>query len=153
MDLFNPASLKRDFLFSDPFYATIKLMKKQKKKNFFFSALYAWRGIIWNVKNESHMDFHFLACVVVGLAAFWFKVSAAEWLTLFIFFALVPTLELINSAIEDLCNTVRDELKLNYQATKIPRDLAAGAVLWTSIMALIAGMIIFVPKIVILFIK
>lgn len=128
-------------------------MRKQKKKNFFFSALYAWRGIIWNVQNESHMDFHFLACVVIGLAAHWLQVSVAEWLALFIFFALVPTMEMINSAIENLCDTVRDELKLNYQATKIPRDLAAGAVLWTSMMALITAIIIFVPKIVILFIK
>ncbi|MDO5561361.1 MAG: diacylglycerol kinase family protein [bacterium] len=123
-------------------------MKKQKKKNFFFSALYAWRGIVWNVDQESHMRFHFFACVVIGLLAYVLKVSVAEWLTLFVLFALVPTLEILNSAIEELCNTVRDELKLSYQATKVPRDLAAGAVLWTSIISIIISLIIFAPKII-----
>ena len=75
------------------------------------------------------------------------QLTLNEWLILLVFFALIPSLELVNSAVEDTCNCLRDNLQLDYQATKLPRDLAAGAVLWASVFTALAGAIIFLPKI------
>jgi len=57
---------------------------------------------------------------------------------------------LMNSAIEDLANVVRDHDQMNYQATKDARDLAAGGVLVLAITSAIIGLLIFVPKLLVL---
>ncbi len=120
---------------------------KTKKHSFFTSFIFAWRGIIHNLLTERNMRFHFAALILASLLGLFLQISLNEWLTLLVFFALIPTFELFNSALEETCNVIRDQLHLNYPATKLPRDLAAGAVLWSSIFASIAGMIIFLPKI------
>ena len=106
----------------------------------------AFAGIDWNLRHEGHMIFHVVAIFTVIAAGLFFRLSSNEWLTLIIFFALVPSLELVNSAVECTCDIVRDKLKLDYQATRLPRDLAAGAVLWASLAAVIAALIIFGPR-------
>ncbi len=121
---------------------------KTKKHTFFASVSFAWRGIIHNFNHERHMRFHLYATLLATIFGLYFRLSLTEWLILFIFFALIPALELFNTAIEEICNTVRDQLKLDYQATKFPRDLAAGAVFWASIFAFMAGLLIFLPKII-----
>lgn len=121
---------------------------KTKKHGFFTSFIFAWRGILWNLLNERNMKFHFGAMVLASLAGLYFNISQGEWLVLFVFFALIPTCELINSAVEETCNALRDHMHLNYQATKLPRDLAAGAVLWSSFFAVLTGLAIFLPKII-----
>ncbi len=130
----------------------MKLMKT-KKHGFFTSFIFAWRGIVWNLLNERNMKFHFAAMIIASLMAIYFQISTSEWLALIIFFALIPTAELINSAVEETCNTLRDSLHLGYQATKLPRDLAAGAVLWSSIFAGLTGICIFLPRIINLFLS
>lgn len=121
---------------------------KTKKHSFFTSFIFAWRGITHNLFTERNMKFHFAALIIATLLGLFFQIKAFEWLILIVFFALIPTFELFNSALEETCNIIRDQLHLNYSATKLPRDLAAGAVLWSSIFAFIAGVIIFLPKIV-----
>ena len=69
--------------------------------------------------------------------------EAQEWLTCLILFALVMSLELVNTAVEatvDLATKVYDPL------AKKAKDAAAGAVLIAAIFAAIIGLWIFVPK-------
>ena len=124
---------------------------KTKKHSFFTSFVFAWRGIIHNLLTERNMKFHFTILILATLLGLFFQIKTLEWLILIIFFALIPTFELFNSALEEICNLVRDQLHLDYPATKLPRDLAAGAVLWSSIFAFIAGLLIFLPKIILFF--
>ncbi len=122
-------------------------MQKKTKASFIKGFDFAWQGIIWNFWNERNMRFHLIASVIALIFGLFFKISVTEWLILTIFFALIPALELVNSAVEATCDVLRDRLRLDYAATKLPRDLAAGAVLWAAIFAAIAGLIIFLPKI------
>ena len=108
---------------------------------------HAWDGICWTVLHERTLQIHLLATIVVTMAGLILRLTAGEWLALLIFFTLVPTIELINTAIEIMCNIMRDELHLDYAATKLPRDMLAGAVLYSTIGAVIAGLVIFLPKI------
>jgi diacylglycerol kinase len=57
--------------------------------------------------------------------------------------------ELINSAIEMLCDYVQPE---RHASIKIVKDLAAGAVLLAAIGSVIIGGVVFLPKIYMLFI-
>ena len=109
---------------------------------------HAWDGIWWTVLHERNLQIHLLATIVTTMVGLILHLSACEWLVLLIFFTLVPAIELINTAIEIMCNIMRDELHLDYAATKLPRDMLAGAVLYSSIGAVLSGLIIFLPKII-----
>lgn len=73
-----------------------------------------------------------------------------EWLIIILFFGLVMSLELLNTAIEKLSDAFQPEKDTRIGVVK---DASAAAVLWASIMALIAGFLIFIPKIMLIFIN
>jgi hypothetical protein len=72
--------------------------------------------------------------------AVYFRVSVAEWLFVFGAIGLVLTTELLNTALEELCNMLKDTHDPHVAKIK---DLAAGAVLCASLCALAIGLIIF----------
>lgn len=92
------------------------------------------------------MKFHGLAALLVITLGFIVKLNQKEWITILVLIGLVWAAELINTAVEELANLVRDELELDYQATTRARDTAAGAVLVLAIVAAIVGLIVFIPK-------
>ncbi len=126
-------------------------MQKKKKTSFIKGFDFAWQGILWNALNERNMRIHLFVTILVLVLGMIFQLALIEWLILLFFIALIPALELVNSAIESTCDVLRDELKLNYKATKLPRDLAAGAVLWATIFAIFTGIVIFLPYMLLLF--
>lgn len=114
---------------------------KQLEK-FFMSFVHAGRGIVAGF-SERNMKLHGLAAIFVVVLGFVRGLSEVEWAIILILIAFVWTAELFNSSIEDLSDLVRDTNKLGYKATKRVRDLAAGAVLFSVIVAVIVGSIIF----------
>ena len=117
-------------------------------KKFFKGFVYAYRGIRATCK-ERNMRFHLFAAWVVIVAGIFFHLSRLEWAVIFICIGSVMAAEAINTAIESVCNVVRDELGAPYSSTRIARDVAAGAVLITALIAAIVGVIIFFPYVVI----
>lgn len=95
--------------------------------------------------SDRNMKIHGLAAGIGIFAGWWFQINRLEWLVVFLLIGGIWSLEMVNSAIEELSNTVRDSLKLDRQATKKPRDLAAGAVLLMAIISVICAVIIFTP--------
>ncbi len=86
----------------------------------------------------------FIACTIVA-AAFAFEISPMEWVIVLFCIGLVLALEMINSAIEKLCDLVHRDF---HPAIKIVKDVSAAAVLWVSIISTGIGCIIFIPKII-----
>ena len=82
-----------------------------------------------------------MVCVII--AGFMFEISLVEWCVCFILFGLILSLELVNTAIEAVVDLVTEERK---SLAKIAKDTAAGAALVSAIMAIVIGLIIFVPK-------
>ena len=68
-----------------------------------------------------------------------------EWIIVLICIAMVIGFEMLNTAIETLCNMVQEEY---HPLIKIIKDVAAAAVLWVSIISVIIGLIIFLPKLI-----
>ena len=110
-------------------------MKKQKKDPLYKSFGYAFAGIFAVVTKERNMKIHCVAMVCVVIAGFVFHITPVEWCICLTLFGLVMALEMVNTAVEE-----RKPL------AKLAKDAAAGAVLIAAIMAAIAGMIIFIPK-------
>ena len=112
-------------------------------KNRIRSFGYAFKGIKAVFGNEANMNIHLIISILVIVCGFIFNISISEWMLCIICFGLVISLEMLNSAIENLVNLVSPEQ--NKIAGKI-KDISAGAVLIAAICAAIVGLIIFVPK-------
>ncbi len=124
-------------------YESNFLKDKEDETKLTFSFKYAFEGIISTIKEERNMFIHFLISIIVIIAGFYVRLSLNEWLICLLLFALVFSLELINTAIENTVDLVTT--KKNKKA-KIAKDAAAGAVLIAAIFASIIGIIIFLPK-------
>ena len=118
-------------------------MKKQKKDPLYKSFGYAFAGIFAVVTKERNMKIHCAAVVCVMIAGLVFHISPIEWCICLTLFGLVMALEMVNTAVEAVVDLVTKERK---PLAKLAKDAAAGAVLIAAIMAAIAGMIIFIPK-------
>lgn len=124
-------------------YESNFLKDKEDETKLTFSFKYAFEGIISTIKEERNMFIHFLISIIVVIAGIYVRLSLNEWLICLLLFALVFSLELINTAIENTVDLVTT--KKNKKA-KLAKDAAAGAVLIAAIFASIIGIIIFLPK-------
>jgi len=122
-------------------------MKRKKKSPLYKSFGYAFEGIFTGIKKERNMKIHCLAMLCVVIAGVWVRISVVEWCICLILFGLILALELVNTAIEAVVDLVTEERK---PLAKLAKDTAAGAVLIAAIMAAGVGVLIFVPKILVL---
>ncbi|MBP2078161.1 diacylglycerol kinase family protein [Oceanobacillus polygoni] len=119
---------------------------KDKKRKIGFS--YAWNGIKEIAKTERNFRIHLLATFLTVAAGFLFKLTMVEWAIIVLTIGLVLMVEVTNTAIEKLIDYLRPEI---HPTAKIIKDVAAGAVLIAAIIAAIIGLLIFLPKLHILF--
>ena len=117
-------------------------------KKFLKSVQCAFKGILVALKEERNMKIHASFVILVSLAGLLLKISLVEWLCCLFCFALVISMELMNTAIENFVDFV--EPKYNEKVGKV-KDIAAGAVLINALFSIIIGLIIFLPKIILLF--
>lgn len=106
--------------------------------------LNAFRGmyIVW--KTTRLISVHVFSAVMVIIAGFYFNVSNIEWVVLIFAIGLVFVSESFNTAIEiDIDLTSPDY----HPYARDTKDVAAAAVLLASLVSIIIGLIIFLPKI------
>lgn len=113
------------------------------------SFVFAWNGFKICFTSETNFKIHLLFAAVAIWLGFTLKIIHTEWLAIIGCIALVTTLEMINTALEKLCDVVHNDVHPDIKKVK---DIAAGAVLVAAGCSLIIGLIIFFPKII-LFIK
>ncbi len=117
----------------------------KNKKSLIYSFYYAGQGIISALKEERNLKIHISIMICVILAGIYFQLNMQEWITCIILFALVISLELVNTAIE---TTVDIAMPEKDEKAKIAKDVSAGAVLVSAIASAIIGLLIFIPKII-----
>jgi diacylglycerol kinase (ATP) len=110
----------------------------------------AFRGLGLLVKYEYNLYIESFLGVVAILLGFVFYISSTEWLSLIIVIGLVIFAELTNTAVEKIMDFVQPEYDERVRDIK---DLVAGSVVFTVIVAVAIGCIIFIPKILLLFLN
>ena len=115
---------------------------KYKAESFFKSQGHARSGLKLIFKNERNFRIDLIVAFVVVLAGIAFEISYTDWIALSLVISMVFVAEAINSAIEALCDTVSVDYKVN---VKYAKDVSAGAVLVTTLVSVITGLIIFMP--------
>ena len=124
-------------------------LKKKGIHRLINSFKYAFEGIIYAFKYEQNITIHFIAMIIAVAFGIIFSISFTEWLVITLIIGLVIATELINTSIEATIDLITDQ---THPLAKIAKDTAAGAVLVFGITALIIAVLIFVPKIINLFI-
>jgi len=112
---------------------------KKRLKSFVF----AFNGIRILFRNEHNAWIHLFASICAISLGFFCHISSIEWIAVLFAIGLVLSMEAVNSAIENLCDFASPD---KHETIKKVKDLAAGAVLISAIIALIIGLIIFTPK-------
>ena len=116
--------------------------------NFLRHVGYASEGIIYFFKTERNGRIQAVAAVVSIAAGFYFSISRIEWCIILGSVSLVISLELVNTAIERVCEMLSKEY---HPMVKIIKDVAAGAVWWSALFVAIIGILIFSPYVVEIF--
>lgn len=109
---------------------------------------HAWRGIIVFLKTTNNLRFHLIIGIIVVYFGFYFHITTTEWLFLVLAITMVIAAECFNTAIEFDIDLTSPEY---HPYAKYTKDVAAGAVLLTSIGAVVLGLIIFIPKFILFF--
>lgn len=123
-------------------------LKERGIKRFFKSFGYAVQGLVYAFKYEQNIVVHILATIAAFVAGIYFQISYVEWLILFLIIGLVIATELINTSIEAVVDLITKEKN---PLAKVAKDTAAAAVMIFALIAILLGCMIFVPKIIILF--
>lgn len=100
------------------------------------------------LREEHNSRIHLFATVCVIVAGVLLKISLLEWVAVAFAVGLVFSGEIFNSAVEDLSDVVCPERD---ERIKKVKDLAAAAVLVNAITAAVIGLLVFLPKIIQLF--
>jgi len=109
---------------------------------------WASEGILYFFKTERNGRIQAVAAILMIGAGFYFDIRAIEWCFILGCIALIISLEMLNTAIERVCEMLSKDY---HPMVKIIKDVAAGAVWWSAIFIAIIGGLIFYPYLLKLF--
>lgn len=111
-------------------------MSVAKKANLIDPFKVAWNGLVYTFRTQRHMRFHLYVVITVLLMGMFMNFGLREIMVLLFTVSLVMVAEMFNSAIEATVDLVQPGY---HPLAKFAKDIAAGAVLITTIIALVVG--------------
>jgi len=113
-----------------------------RKSPFHKSLLNALRGILWILKNERNFQIEVFALLINLFLIVFLKLSVSDAALILIVCFGVLALEIINTAVEKICDIVKPDYD---ERIKIIKDISAGAVLLGVLAAIVTGIFVY-PK-------
>lgn len=113
---------------------------KREGRSIFESFRDAFRGLWYVTARERNFRIHICMAAYVIYFSFVAALSAAAVLAFLICFGLVLSLELINTAVEKLCDVVTEERD---ERIRVIKDVSAASVLVSAVFAAAAGLFVF----------
>ena len=109
---------------------------------------YAFKGVAYATKTQLNFRIHLGAALIAVAMGLYFHISQHEWLWIGLCITIVLVIEIFNTMIETLTDFVSPGY--NEKAGRI-KDMSAGAVVIAAAFALIVGLVIYLPKLLLLF--
>lgn len=106
---------------------------------------HAFEGIMYAARTQQNMRIHLVVALLVVLASLFLRLDRYYIVALVIIIAVVLALELVNTAVEAIVDLLT---VAHHPLAKTAKDAAAGAVLVTSIAAVVVGYLIFYQGII-----
>jgi diacylglycerol kinase (ATP) len=122
------------------------IMGKLKKRIKSFG--YAGRGIRIVFGTETNMKIHICIAILVLISGFSFRITTTEWIACLLCIGMVFGMEMVNTAIENIVDLASPK---HHPLAGKAKDIAAGAVLICAIVSVIVGLLVFGPKLCILY--
>ena len=97
--------------------------------------------------REQNLLIHIIATIVVTVFGVLFELSITDWILIYSMVGFVITSELINSAIELAVDAYTSEFN---SLAMVAKDTAAAAVVTSAFTAVLVGIYVFLPKIILL---
>ncbi|MBX9886771.1 MAG: diacylglycerol kinase family protein [Flavobacteriaceae bacterium] len=123
-------------------------MEFQKDNSFFKGRLksvsYAFNGALKLISTEHSVMVQFSLGILLSIAGFYFGITASEWLFQTLAIGLVMSIEGLNTAVEKIADFIHPEY---HERIGFIKDIAAGAVFFAAVTAIIIGLIIYLPYI------
>lgn len=106
------------------------------------SLKHAFDGVIYTFRTQPNFQVHSVFAILAIIASIYFQISAAESAVIIFIIGLVLVAEMINTSIESVVDLATDQF---HEKAKIAKDVSAGMVLITAIVAVLVGIVIFLP--------
>jgi len=124
-------------------------MSKFKSQGFWGTFLNAQKGLRLVLKSEVNIRIHFCAALLILILAVCLNFSITKICILLLTISGVICSEMVNSALEFSLDAM---YKNKYsKLVGMAKDIAAGAVMFTTFIAVIIGFLLFLPPIISLF--
>ncbi len=122
-------------------------MAFEKDNTFFTGRLksleFALRGAIKLISTEHSIMVQTAIGLLMVCAGFYFKITMTEWLFQTLAIGLVLAVEGLNTAVEKIADFIHPEF---HERIGFIKDIAAGAVFFAALTAIIIGGLIYVPR-------
>lgn len=122
-------------------------MEFERDKNFlsgrFKSLGFAIKGALKLITTEHSIMVQSTIAVLLIIAGFYFKISREEWMFQTFAIGLVLAIEGLNTAVEKIADFIHPEF---HNRIGFIKDIAAGAVFFAALTAIIIGCFIYIPK-------
>ena len=107
------------------------------------SLKFALRGAWLLITTEHSIMVQFSIGILVSILGFFMNLSPTEWMFQLLAIGLVLVAESLNTGIEKLCDFVHPDY---HKKIGFIKDISAGAATFAAIVAVIIGLIIYLPK-------
>lgn len=122
-------------------------MEFQKDNSFFSgrikSVSFAVKGAVKLITTEHSIMVQFCIGIIMTILGFFMHLTTTEWLFQTLAIGLVMSVEGINTAIEKIADFIHPNFN---EKIGFIKDIAAGAVFFAALTAIVIGLIIYIPK-------
>lgn len=123
----------------------------QKKESFIVNRIksisFAFKGLVLLIKTENSIKTQITISILMTIIGFIFQISTIEWALQIICIGAVLLAESLNTAVEKIADFIHPDF---HKKIGVIKDVAAGAVAFAAIMAIIVACLIYIPKIIVL---
>lgn len=119
-----------------------------QKINRLQSFQYAFAGIWHTLKTQRNAQIHLGIAIAIAAVGVALKLTLTEWAIVALTTGFVIATEMLNTATESAMDYVTTDF---HPHVKLVKDVAAGAVLISAITAVVVGLLILGPRLLVLF--
>lgn len=119
-----------------------------RARNLRQSLAFALSGLIYAARSQPNIRIHVTIAALVVVAGLVLRISRVEWALIAALIAMVIALELLNTAIEAAVDLASPSI---HPLAKTAKDTAAAAILVAAAGSVVTGLLIFLPRLWLLF--
>ncbi len=105
---------------------------------------HAWDGIVHTFRTQPNFQIHTIAALLAISAGFVLHINSAEWAVVIFVIGLVLVAEMINTSVEAVVDLLTSKYHLK---AKVAKDVSAGMVLVSAFIAVVTGILVYLPHI------